>query len=224
MLTIHESRRICFPVGSSALTEGTRVILNSSGELDKAGVGLSIGVALADYAANAEEATVLCYGPSIAFECASAVTVGDLLYTAATGEVDDTGVDAIPYIAGETGADGDIITAYRVEGSIAPYSTSEVAVAADALAIPITARYVAKTTGADAEALTLADGVAVGQRLNINLEVDGGGDGTLTPTTPSGFATIVFADAGDYAELEWTGSAWILISHGGVAAPPVITI
>lgn len=97
--------------------------------------------------------------------------------------------------------------------------------AADALAIPVTARYVAKTTGADAEALTLADGVP-GQRINIALVVDGGGDGTLTPATCSGFATIVFADAGDIADLEYVDDTvgWILVGTAGVAAPPVITV
>lgn len=99
------------------------------------------------------------------------------------------------------------------------------AVAADVLAIPVTKRYVAKTTGADAEALTLANGVA-GQRLNIALVVDGGGTGTLTPTTCSGFATIVFADAGDIVDLEYVDDTvgWILVGSAGVAAPPVITV
>lgn len=97
--------------------------------------------------------------------------------------------------------------------------------AADALAIAVTHRVVAKTTGADAEALTLANGVA-GQRLLIYLAVDGGGDGTLTPATSSGFATIVFADAGDFASLEYVDDTvgWILLGTGGVAAPPAITL
>jgi len=97
--------------------------------------------------------------------------------------------------------------------------------AADSLAIPVTHRVVAKTTGADAEALTLANGVA-GQRLLIYLGTDGGGDGTLTPTTKSGFATIVFADAGDFADLEYVNDTvgWILVGLGGVAAPPAITV
>lgn len=103
--------------------------------------------------------------------------------------------------------------------------TGEVAVAADVLAIPVTARFVAKTTGADAEALTLADGTP-GQRINIALVVDGGGTGTLTPATCSGFATIVFADAGDIADLEYVDdtTGWILVGTSGVAAPPVITV
>ena len=97
--------------------------------------------------------------------------------------------------------------------------------AADSLAIPVTARYVAKTTGADAEALTLANGVP-GQRLNIALVTDGGGVGTLTPATSSGFATIVFADAGDIADLEYVDDTvgWVLVGTAGVAAPPVITV
>jgi hypothetical protein len=96
--------------------------------------------------------------------------------------------------------------------------------AADVLAIPVTHRYVAKTTGADAEALTLANGIP-GQRLNIALVVDGGGTGTLTPATCSGFATIVFADAGDIADLEYVDdtTGWVLVGTAGVAAPPVIS-
>ena len=99
------------------------------------------------------------------------------------------------------------------------------AVAADTLAIPLTHPYVAKTTGSDAEALTLANGNA-GQVLVINLTTDGGGDGTLTPTTKTGFATIVFADAGDQAVLFYVNDTmgWIIISLTGVAGPPVITV
>lgn len=97
--------------------------------------------------------------------------------------------------------------------------------AADSLAIPVTHGYVAKTTGADAEALTLANGEN-GQILTIALVTDGGGDGTLTPTTCSGFATIVFADAGDNATLMYVDDTvgWVIMGVEGVAAPPVITI
>lgn len=97
--------------------------------------------------------------------------------------------------------------------------------AADSLAIPLTARYVAKTTGADAEALTLADG-SPGQIITIALVTDGGGTGTLTPATKSGFATIVFADAGDTATLEYVDDTvgWVIVGLAGVAAPPAITV
>jgi hypothetical protein len=96
---------------------------------------------------------------------------------------------------------------------------------ADSLAIPVTHGVVVKTTGADAEALTLANGVA-GQVLTIVLGTDGGGDGTLTPTTKTGFATIVFADAGDTATLLYVDdvTGWVIMGTAGVAAPPVITV
>ena len=96
---------------------------------------------------------------------------------------------------------------------------------ADSLAIPVSHGYVAKTTGADAEALTLANG-SPGQLLFINLAVDGGGVGTLTPATSTGWATIVFADAGDQAVLLFVDGTvgWIIQGLSGVAAPPVITV
>lgn len=95
--------------------------------------------------------------------------------------------------------------------------------AADVLAIPITHGYVAKTTGADAEALTLANG-SPGQILVINLVTDGGGTGTLTPTTCTGFSTIAFADAGDQAVLMYVDDTvgWILLSTFGLTAQPTV--
>ena len=100
-----------------------------------------------------------------------------------------------------------------------------VTVAADVLAIPVTHPYVQKTTGADAEALTLADGLP-GQTLCITLSTDGGGVGTLTPSTSTDWATIVFADAGDRAVLYYVDDTvgWIIIGLSGVAAPPVTTV
>jgi hypothetical protein len=97
--------------------------------------------------------------------------------------------------------------------------------AADSLAIPVTHMYVTKTTGADAEALTLADG-SPSQILCITLGTDGGGDGTLTPTTKTGWATIVFADAGDRAVLMYVDdtTGWIILGLSGVAGPPVTTV
>lgn len=101
----------------------------------------------------------------------------------------------------------------------------EADVAADVLAIPVTHPIVNKTTGADAEALTLADGLP-GQGLIIYLGTDGGGSGTLTPATATGWATIVFADAGDRAVLLYVDDTigWVIIGLSGVAAPPVTTV
>lgn len=96
---------------------------------------------------------------------------------------------------------------------------------ADSLAIPVTHAYVAKTTGADAEALTLANGKP-SQILLIDLTTDGGGDGTLTPATATGWATIVFADAGDRATLLYVDDSigWVILGLSGVAGPPVTTV
>ena len=97
--------------------------------------------------------------------------------------------------------------------------------AADVLVMPTTHPYISKTTGADAEAWTLADGLP-GQGLVIDLAVDGGGTGTLTPATSTGWATIVFADAGDSAVLLYIDDTigWIIMGLNGVAAPPAKTI
>lgn len=105
------------------------------------------------------------------------------------------------------------------------FKAGSTTVAADDLVIPVTHGVVAKTTGVDAETLTLADG-EVGQLLKIYLAVDGTGDGTLTPTTKTGFATIVLADAGDQVTLLFvdTTIGWIITEVSGVAAPPAITV
>jgi hypothetical protein len=57
------------------------------------------------------------------------------------------------------------------------------------------------TTG---QAFTLAAGAVIGHMKRIQLIVDGA-DATVTFNTN---ATLVFADAGDVAELIWTGTAW----------------
>jgi len=119
-----------------------------------------------------------------------------------------------------------IVPEFRHHSLATSYTESPVkAVAADVLAIPVTHPYVSKTTGADAEALTLANGVA-GQMLCITLATDGGGDGTLTPATATDWATIVFADAGDRATLLYVDDTvgWIILGLSGVAGPPVTTV
>jgi len=97
-------------------------------------------------------------------------------------------------------------------------------VAADVLPIPVTHGIVQKTTGGDAEALTLANGEPF-QVLVIHLVTDGGGDGTLTPVTATGWATIVFADVKDQAVLMYIDDTigWIILGLSGKAAPPAHT-
>ena len=68
------------------------------------------------------------------------------------------------------------------------------------------------TTGG-AAALTLADG-SPGQHKEIVMITDAGA-GTLTPTSPGNYTTIVFDDVGDSALLLFTNSAWHFM--GGTA-------
>lgn len=68
------------------------------------------------------------------------------------------------------------------------------------------------TTGANA--LTLADG-AEGQQKYIRMKTDGG-DGTLTPTNPTGFATITFNDVGDAVTLKFLDGKWGVMGWHGV--------
>ncbi|MCK9578704.1 hypothetical protein M0R01_04440 [bacterium] len=67
------------------------------------------------------------------------------------------------------------------------------------------------TTAADA--LTLADGTE-GQ-LKFCIMLSDGGEGTLTPANPGGFATIKFNDVGDSCLLMFTNSKWYVISNNG---------
>lgn len=71
------------------------------------------------------------------------------------------------------------------------------------------------TTGANA--LTLANSSNIGQRKRIVMRTDGG-DGTLTAATMNGWSSIVFNDAHDWAELEWTSaSGWEIVGFSGVS-------
>jgi hypothetical protein len=80
-------------------------------------------------------------------------------------------------------------------------------------AVPITSGTVRLTTTA-ADALTLANG-ANGQLLTIVMVVDGG-DGTLTPTTKTGYTTITFGDVGDSVTLQYfTTLGWMIVSNYG---------
>ena len=80
-------------------------------------------------------------------------------------------------------------------------------------AVPITSAAVRLTTTA-ANALTLANG-ADGQLLTIVMVVDGG-DGTLTPTTKTGYTTITFNDVGDAVTLQYfTTIGWMILANYG---------
>lgn len=73
---------------------------------------------------------------------------------------------------------------------------------------------ITKITSTGANALTLADGFD-GQIKMLSMVVDGG-DATLTPTTKTGYSTIVFNDAGDGCTLVFTTTTgWMVVSNNG---------
>ena len=104
-----------------------------------------------------------------------------------------------------------------------PVAAAEDIAAGTGGAISVATYYTTFDTDAGGDAFTLADGVYPGQVKKIQLITDGGGDGTLTPANLSGGTTITFADAGDFAVLVWSGSAWVAVELGnaadGVTAP-----
>lgn len=126
--------------------------------------------------------------------------------------------------------DGTLVTATPANlndaGAAAAINVGSAAVAADDLVIPETNRYVAKTTGVDAEACTLADSAYPGQKVNVTLVTDGGGDATITPATCTGFVSVVLADAGDTVVFEWVDATvgWVLAGAFGATAQPAINL
>ena len=101
----------------------------------------------------------------------------------------------------------------NVTGDLTGREFGTVTTRSGAGAVPITAATVRlTTTGADA--LTLANGTN-GQILSIVMVTDGG-DGTLTPTTKTGFSTITFNDVGDSVTLQYfTTLGWMIVSNYG---------
>lgn len=142
-------------------------------------------------------------------------TTGELL----VGSLVATGsITAESVVMGDVEVDEDDIGTIAGLGALLGKTT----VAGAVLAIPVTHRFVSKTT-TGVEALTLANGIP-NQVLTISLVADGG-DGTLTPTTKTGFATIVFADVKDTVTLEYIDDTvgWIILGAVGIPAPPVIS-
>jgi hypothetical protein len=86
-------------------------------------------------------------------------------------------------------------------------------VAADVLPIPVTASVCHKTSGSDAEALTIVAGTS-GQVLIVVMIVDGGGTATLSGAQING--SVAFSEVGHAATLLYTNSKWNMI--GGNAA------
>ena len=92
------------------------------------------------------------------------------------------------------------------------FADTVTAVAADVLPIPVTASVCHKTSGSDAEALTIVAGTS-GQVLIIVMIVDGGGTATLSGAQING--SVAFSDVGHTATLLYTNSKWNMV--GGTA-------
>lgn len=69
----------------------------------------------------------------------------------------------------------------------------------------------------DADAVSLADGVVVGQEVTIVYAVAGhAGDSiVVTPATLVGGTTVTFADVGDSATFLWTENGWVVTANNG---------
>ncbi len=97
-----------------------------------------------------------------------------------------------------------------------PLSATSIQALSGAGAVNLTT-FCTKVTSTGANALTLADGTN-GQLKAIVMVVDGG-DATLTPTTKTGFTTIVFNDLGDSVLLQfYTTLGWMILSNNGATA------
>jgi quinolinate synthase len=97
--------------------------------------------------------------------------------------------------------------------------------AENTLPVPITHPICNMTLGNDAEALTLANGTYAGQMLVIYVGTAGGGDGTITPVTATGWATAVLTAANDGVTVMWinTTVGWIILGSVGAANTPVVS-
>jgi hypothetical protein len=145
----------------------------------------------------------------------TAITAGNPVYLAADGKVAATGNTARGYALETASGDGAVIEVLTLELPDNWIPAGAVQSLSGAGACNVTS-FLTKVTTTGANALTLANGTRVGQLKKIQMIVDGG-DGTLTPTSASGFTTITFNDIGDYALLKWNGTAWILVEQGNDA-------
>lgn len=114
----------------------------------------------------------------------------------------------------------DIPLGSKLEGAsstLAPfYPSGAVQSLTDAGAANVTS-YMTKLTTTGAAAVTLANGVQIGQMKHIQLIVDGG-DATLTITgNPTATDTVTFADAGDMVLLQWDGENWLVLETNNLA-------
>lgn len=143
-------------------------------------------------------------------------SIGVAIAAAAAGDVSgNLGVRAVIQ-CGKVGAPG--------PGSTGILAVAPTNIAAGAGgAISVAEYYTSISTDAGGDAFTLANGTFVGQLKKIQLIVDGGGNGVVTPANLAGGTTITFADAGDFCILVWDGTDWVAVELGndadGATAP-----
>lgn len=77
------------------------------------------------------------------------------------------------------------------------------------------------TSDGVAQALTLADGLEIGQVKTVTHVADGG-SGVLTPATFVDGTTITFTGAAESWTGMWTAAGWVTIGLSGGAAVPAI--
>lgn len=99
-------------LAAAALTEGTRVKCDSSGNAAVAGAtDATIGTA-EHAAASGDPVTIRLHGPTLRVVASTAITRGNQVYPAASGKIAATGTTALNLVALEAAtADGDIIEA-----------------------------------------------------------------------------------------------------------------
>jgi hypothetical protein len=106
------------------------------------------------------------------------------------------------------------ITSAGLGRSVIPDSSETLTATTAAIALTTEVTYFDTTLGT--MAASLADGVE-GQTKFLYLKVDGG-DVTVTPANYFNGTDFALNDAGDFAELRFTGTSWHLIRNGGVNA------
>lgn len=130
MSTQNNSGYMTFTATAAAIEANTRVVLGAAGTISAAGeTDYGIGWTT-EYIVASGSGTVKLVGSqgTQLAQVASVVTVGDMLYSAASGEVDNTGTYRIKYRAGGTStAQGDVIEIIPTED----FAVSTIAFSAD---------------------------------------------------------------------------------------------
>lgn len=134
---------------------------------------------------------------------------GAMVFAANKGVTVSAGTSAFDF-SGGTGVTKTTTGLFTVSGGMA--GSVQALSGAGAVNLTTTSTVVTST---GANALTLADGTN-GQIKTIVMAVDGG-DATLTPSTKTGYTTIVFNDIGDGVTLQFfTTIGWIVVGSFGV--------